>query len=782
MRNNQLDKVKLDTGKLPRSRFNKSFDVNTTADWGFCQPSICQMMYPNTKQVVQSETLVRLAPMLAPTFGRVAAKQYHQFVDIEDIYPPFPNLMSQTAYNGTDSRYVPNNVPRVPLAWLSLFVLTGAKCTLYQSAASLWDTDTSAAYTYNYLLPSGLNTNAQNFVDAFKFYYDVNYNGSSSTARNNLDYLPFDYQGPTINVSKLLPAHVQTAIRGMATTQASYNQMLINRLPLGNANDGSFFRDVATQPVSGHSVAGFDSNYVTIESADIVIPITFTGSTGTNYYGFAAFRLSDMGKRIRKILIGCGYQVDIQSLQQVSILPLMAYFKAYYDLFGLTSKSNYSDTELAGLVSHICANNYTNAPNRMFYSTASGTSSMNISFNYYKGFILSLADCWYTENQDYLSAHQSDYNYSMSPHMAPGSVVDDLGVVNVGTGVSAQSSVPIIDIGINTKFTQVDVELLKKMYRWVNNQSIAGKQIAAALRAQGFSSYVDSCKSNFIGSSEQFVTINDVVSTSDTYDDSSKSGSILGEYGGKGIGYDNAKPLTFETDKFGYWIGMFTIVPKSGYNQGIDGTLLDTEKYDFHNPEFDGLGYQATPDDVVFSAVDFVENKNALAQIKTFGFIPRYSEWKVGKNINNGDFSLRGTRNTYQPYCLDKELPVGERMINSIVDGGSGLNDLLTVNFTKIFPLLNVPSAGDTWRFVGRYPWIGTLNRIFANFGSDNLYNRVMASARTGVDYLMPIVNSYDNFLVHMINNVQCYAPMKPIEESFGTDDDGSFDSSVDKA
>lgn len=782
MRNNQIDKVKLDTGKLPRSRFNKSFDVNTTADWGSIQPSVCQMMYPNSKQIVQSETLVRLAPMLAPTFGRVAAKQYHQFVDIEDIYPPFPNLMSQTAYNGNDSRYVPQNVPRVPLAWLSLFVLSGAKCTLYQSASSTWDEDTSSAFTYNYLPPSSLNSNAQTLVNAFKYYFDLNYTFTSGNNHNNLNYMPFDYQGPAFNAAALLPPHVQTAIRSMSNAQSSYNQMLILRLPIGNANDGSFFRDVVTQPVSGHSVAGFDSNYVSIESADIVIPITFAGSDNVTRYAFAAFRLSDFGKRIRKILLGCGYQVDIQSLQQVSLLPLMAFYKAYYDLFGITAHSNYSDTELAGLVSHISAYNYTNFPNRMFYSSSTGTGTMNISYTYYKGFILSLGDCWYTENQDYLSAHQSDFNYSMSPAMAAGSVVDDIGSVSVVTGSTIESSVPIVDTSLYNRFTQVDVELLKKMYRWVNNQSVAGKQIAAALRAQGFSSYVDSCHSNFIGSSEQFITINDVVSTSDTFDESSKSGSILGEYGGKGIGYDNAKPLSFETDKFGYWIGLFTIVPKSGYNQGIDGTLLDTEKFDFHQPEFDGLGYQATPDDVVFSAVDFVESKNALAQVKTFGFIPRYSEWKVGKNINNGDFSLRGTRNTYQPYCLDKEMPVGERLVTNVVDGGTGVNDLLTITFNKVFPLLNLPSAGDTWRFVGRYPWIGTLNRIFANFGSDDLYNRVMASAQTGVDYLMPIVNSYDNFLVHMINNVQYYAPMKPIEETFGTDDDGSFDSSVDKA
>jgi hypothetical protein len=304
------------------------------------------------------------------------------------------------------------------------------------------------------------------------------------------------------------------------------------------------------------------------------------------------------------------------------------------------------------------------------------------------------------------------------------------------------------------------------------------------LIAQGYKCYVDSCKSNFIGKTDYFINVSDVVSMSDTYDGEKRSGSILGEYGGKGIGYNQSNSFVFETDKFGYWIGMFAIVPISGYNQGLDPTLVDTEKFDFYNPQFDGLGYQASSKSVVAVPSTFALAAGDSTAPQTFGFVPRYSEWKVSKNVSNGDFSLKSTRNTYMPYCLDKELPVGERVIFKRNDTGTGINDRLYVYLKQIFKADDLPSAGDVWRCVGRYPWIGTFDRIFANFDSDQLNQRLVNFIASGfIDNYAPIYHTLDNFMIHQINHITSYAPMKPIEESFGTEDEnGSFDSSVEKA
>lgn len=794
MKNNVMDKVSIDAGKLPRSRFNKSFDLNTTADWGSLQPSICQMMYPNTKNVVQTETLTRLAPMLAPTFGRINYKEYHQFVDIEDIYPPFTALMSQTRYNG-DIAYVPQCVPRLPLCVLSLYVFAGAKMSIYKSSNQ--DEDDTTLSIHN-VVADTINSSALGDLNNVISLLSINKSFASSVNLNSVNYLPFTFSGASFDAYKLLTGSTKGWLRSLSSQPSDYQSLVSLHLPLGNPGSTnavsatnpfalSFFRDVSPD-FNPNVNDAYSGDYVDIESADYVVPVPYQDQHGNYTVYFLAFRFSNFGKRIRKALLGCGYQIDLNSREVVSLLPLMAYYKAYYDLFGLTSKSNYADTSLAKFVQHVSFNNYSDFVSRLFYSSESGTSTLLTSENLMKGFILSLGDTWFTESQDYISVHQSSTSYSSAGSGVVDKIIDiDPTILDFTTRDPAGSVNPPYTQGFikaNNPFTALDVDLLMRMYRWSNVNSIAGRQIADALKAQGYKDFVESCKSNFIGKTDYFINVSDVVSMSDTYDESNKRGSILGEYGGKGIGYDQSNSFVFETDKFGYWIGMFAIVPVSGYNQGLDPTLVDTEKFDFHNPKFDGVGYQASSKSVVVVPSTFATLNGELQNTQTFGFVPRYSEWKVAKNISNGDFSLKSTRNTYMPYCLDKEIPIGERIVYKRYDAGAGINDLLQLSILRMFKPEDLPTAGDVWRFVGRYPWIGTFDRIFANFDSSQLNERIMNMIQSGyIDNYAPIYHTLDNFMIHQINHITSYAPMKPIEESFGTEDEnGSFDSSIEKA
>ena len=82
-------------------------------------------------------------------------------------------------------------------------------------------------------------------------------------------------------------------------------------------------------------------------TAPAIVPVsrTFPWRTDKSVIHFA-FRLSNFGKRLRKILMGLGYQIDFRAKNEVSILPLFAYYKAYFDSFGLTLYQNYLHTNL----------------------------------------------------------------------------------------------------------------------------------------------------------------------------------------------------------------------------------------------------------------------------------------------------------------------------------------------------------------------------------------------------------------------------------------------------
>lgn len=65
---------------------------------------------------------------------------------------------------------------------------------------------------------------------------------------------------------------------------------------------------------------------------------------------------------------------------------------------------------------------------------------------------------------------------------------------------------------------------------------------------------------------------------------------LLGEYAGRGLGYEESKTMTFEAQEHGYWIGLCAIVPESGYSQGLDPSVLALNRWQQYQPEFDGFG------------------------------------------------------------------------------------------------------------------------------------------------------------------------------------------------
>ena len=131
MKANKQSKIKIPKSGYKRSRFNWSHDVNTTFAWGEIQPTMCKMLIPNSKTTVQAQSLVRLAPMVAPTFGRVKLKTFSQFVPCADICPNFDAMLAQEPITRNGKTVVPKEIPSIPLGQLSAYVLFGARATIY---------------------------------------------------------------------------------------------------------------------------------------------------------------------------------------------------------------------------------------------------------------------------------------------------------------------------------------------------------------------------------------------------------------------------------------------------------------------------------------------------------------------------------------------------------------------------------------------------------------------------------------------------------------------------
>ena len=743
MDNQKLGKISMSKSGHPRARFNMSHDVNTTADFGSVQPAMCRMCVPGTKSKLQTRSLTRLAPMVAPAFGRVKLKLYHEFVALKDVFYSFDSVMSQTPQYSVSSDVTEfkTGIPSTYLSFLSWLCLIGSRVTIYQKndADGIFKAGTSDQEA----------ASAKSDADAI------------GLKPFNVDSLGFDGTHMVLSASRF--GNATKLLIPLANQAESFD--------VGSLTNVAYQRDFGF--VVSNNVVVNDPVY--LESADLV----WENSTGYTY----AFRLSSVGKRLRKILIGCGYQLDLGATNRlVSLLPLFAFFKAYWNLFGLTQWQNYETTSLNKLLEFMKANGVSTLGDWNFNNESFGEQLTTLFF----GFVKDLCTCFYTDSVDYVSSHIPSTAVSPRTEMsatfidvnsADNMVADNITEVDSsgsadGTPYASVNAHAFID---KIEHGELDSEYLKRLYKWTNRNTIIGRRIGEILRAQGLGKFVDACKTDFIGFTEDYVEISDVISMADTDTNGNNTGRLLGEYGGRGLQLTQSKDFVYENDEFGYLVSLMVIVPESGYMQQCDPTIFALNKFALYNPEFDSLGFEASTKRVVQGACDWNFMRNANGTLDgTFGFVPRYFGFKFAHNINNGDITLRGSRDKYLPYTLDKFIDMGSpRVEPSGTVGAYRYERQLLPN--------DLPMAGNTYRYVGRYPFLGNFNRIFANDEDLILTNRMIHFGEGLLDWWF--LNFHDNFLISSVFNLVQWAPMLAVEDSFETEDtEGHGDMSVHKA
>lgn len=834
MKVNKQSKIKVNKSGYKRARFNWSHDVNTTFTWGEIQPTQCKMLIPGSKTTMQAQNLIRLAPMVAPTFGRVKYKTFNQFVPCADVYPNFDPMMAQEPITRNGVTKVPKVVPSITLGQLSSYVLFGARANIYwaDNAADALNGKYKTRYrrvvnnnSTDWLMDSKMQEIRGYFTSAniFKVVNNgINHNSSDGVLPHVAGFDNSNTLSRVVWFPKAGRTYLDMSFDGdtvHSTTDTSYGITLgmssLNSLfPI----DRSLSKNIEPHAPVLDETTDADVE-VTMEGADYVVEFNLPLPTSDNRtYLAIAFELSDYGKRLRKILQGCGYQIDLASTEKVSILPLLAQYKAYFDVFGLQLYQGWETTACAGLIDYI-SNNFVTHINGFDYTTGAENErmfslpcydtndGMTLNNSRFIDFMLGeVANEWYTEDPDFIGAHiaklavspKVDTTGFISVEQVDGSWKEGANItqppnpnaIGGSDGQVEQNSygygLDSIHQGINEevhgfinqiKHGEVDAELLKRMYRWTNRNTILGREIAKILRAQGLGKYVDECKSNYIGSTDTMITISDVVSMADTK--VGDEGSSLGEFGGKGLQYIEDKTLVFENDEYGYWITLATIVPEAGYTQGIDPTLKCLDKFNLYNPDFDAIGMELTEKDTIvgcrynvpsrFGGDDVIINKSTIG----FGFIPRYSKFKVAQNLVNGDFNRHNRRNIYLPYTLDKQLNVNDYDSSYRYKQETGTdNSTGYATLKRSATTQNLPIASNIWRTPTKYAWLGNFNRIFLNTGlHDDL--ELTRSTTAGLN-TCPGFSDYndDNFLSHGIMDVQCYAPMKTIEDSYGLEDE----------
>lgn len=103
-----------------------------------------------------------------------------------------------------------------------------------------------------------------------------------------------------------------------------------------------------------------------------------------------------------------------------------------------------------------------------------------------------------------------------------------------------------------------------------------------------------------------------------------------GNMAGHGISVSGGKAGRYFCEEHGWIIGIMSVMPKTAYQQGIPRMYSRADRFDYFWPEFANIGEQA------------VLNKEIYAPgpdgNDTFGYVPRYSEYKYMPSRVAGDF------------------------------------------------------------------------------------------------------------------------------------------------
>lgn len=142
----------------------------------------------------------------------------------------------------------------------------------------------------------------------------------------------------------------------------------------------------------------------------------------------------------------------------------------------------------------------------------------------------------------------------------------------------------------------------------------------------------DDWKSKFIGAIDAPVTIGDVTTTSDTYNESDESGAIPGTLYGNGWSQSKGT-IDFTSKEHGIIMGIFSILPECDYQSDqIDAFNTKLKREDFFVPEFADLGKQPTP------IYQFKFSKDTDMS-SVLGWNLRYSEYKTSLDMVHGVFN-----------------------------------------------------------------------------------------------------------------------------------------------
>lgn len=129
-----------------------------------------------------------------------------------------------------------------------------------------------------------------------------------------------------------------------------------------------------------------------------------------------------------------------------------------------------------------------------------------------------------------------------------------------------------------------------------------------------------------IGTSRGRMSISEVLATAQSED------VPVGQMSGHGIGVNKSTQIKYSCEEHGWIIGIVTAMPRTAYQQGLHKMFNRNDRFDYLWPDFANIGEQAIKNSEIFVTSNNAQNEG------TFGYVPRYSEYRYVPSRVAGEF------------------------------------------------------------------------------------------------------------------------------------------------
>ena len=99
---------------------------------------------------------------------------------------------------------------------------------------------------------------------------------------------------------------------------------------------------------------------------------------------------------------------------------------------------------------------------------------------------------------------------------------------------------------------------------------------------------------------------------------------------GHAVSINTGRDGSYYATEHGWIMGIMSVLPRTNYQQGIPRSFLRNDRLDYYWPDFAHIGEQEVKVEELYAYTANAKN--------TFGYVPRYAEYKFMNGRTAGDF------------------------------------------------------------------------------------------------------------------------------------------------